>query len=61
MKEGQGTAVVPDGREFTLWSSDELTEIFLTQEWQVREFFHSMSKLRPNEYWSNFVLQGSGR
>ncbi len=57
MKEGKGTLRAPDGREFILWSRDELAEIFKSRGLRVLDFSQQVSGLRPEDIWLGFVLQ----
>lgn len=57
MKEGNGTSRPSDGRVFTLWSREEIEQIFATNNLYILDFSRQISKLRPNDVWLGYVLR----
>jgi len=57
LKEGSGTSQAADGRIFTLWSREELENIFVSEHFRILEFTRSVSKLRSDDVWLGFVLK----
>ena len=57
MKEGQGTSRAEDGRVFTLWQKDELSQQFLETNLKVVHFSRKISKLRSLDIWLEYVLK----
>ncbi|MEN8141212.1 MAG: class I SAM-dependent methyltransferase [Thermodesulfobacteriota bacterium] len=57
MKEGQGRLLAPDGREFTLWSEDELAEVFRASSLQIVSFSRQRSQLQPDDIWLGYLLR----
>jgi len=57
MKEGNGTSSASDGRVFTLWSREDIEQIFATNNLHILDFSRQISKLRPNEVWLGYVLR----
>ncbi len=57
MKEGNGTSSSSDGRVFTLWSREDIEQIFTTNNLYILDFSMQISKLRPNDVWLGYVLR----
>jgi len=56
LKEGTGASRSADGRVFTLWSKEELENIFASEHFHILEFSRSISNLRPDDIWLGFML-----
>ncbi len=57
MKEDNGTSSVSDGRVFTLWSREDIEQIFSANNLHILDFSRQISKLRPNDVWLGYVLR----
>jgi len=57
LKKGQGTSQTADGRTFTLWSRNELVQLFLSCGLEPVDFSQVVSKLRKEDVWLGFVLR----
>ncbi len=61
MKEGKGVSPAhdqdQDGRIFTLWSKNELEQIFKKLGLKTLDFSRQVSKLRRGDTWLGFVLR----
>ena len=57
MKQGQGMATGPDGRQFYLWQDEDLRDVFQSQNLAVINFFRQSSKINPDEIWLGYLLK----
>ena len=56
-KEGQGTSQFSDDRIFTLWSREDLENIFSPCGMVTVDFTRVVSKLRAEDTWLGFVIR----
>jgi len=56
MKEGNGTSRAADGRVFTLWSREEIENIFAENNFRILDFSRKNSQLRPDDIWLGYIL-----
>lgn len=56
LKQGRGNSLAPDGREFTLWSDDELRPVFAELGLQIKDFSINTSAMETGEVWLAYIL-----
>jgi len=57
LKEGKNTTQIADGRSFTLWSRNELAQMFRSCGLESVDFSRVVSKIRKDDIWLGFVLK----
>ena len=57
VKEGKGTSRAADGRIFTLWSKQDLENVFAATNLHIVDFSRQISRIRPNDIWLGYVLR----
>jgi SAM-dependent methyltransferase len=60
LKEGTGTSLAADGRVFTLWSKQEIENIFTANEFSILDVSCQVSKLSQDDIWLGYVLRFRG-
>ena len=57
VKEGKGTSRAADGRIFTLWSKQDIENVFAATSLDIVDFSRQISKIRPDDIWLGYVLR----
>lgn len=57
VKEGKGTSRAADGRDFTLWSKQDIENVFAATSLHIVDFSRQISKIRPDDLWLGYVLR----
>jgi SAM-dependent methyltransferase len=57
LKEGNGTSLTADGRDFTLWARSDIEKVFAAGNLHIIDFSRQISKIRPDEIWLGYVLR----
>ncbi|WP_244155929.1 class I SAM-dependent methyltransferase [Desulfofustis glycolicus] len=57
VKEGKGTSCAAEGRIFTLWSKQDIENVFAATNLHIVDFSWQISKIRPNDIWLGYVLR----
>ena len=57
LKEGNGTSRAADGRVFTLWSTQDIEDVFAKCNLHILDFSRQISQVRSDDVWLGYVLR----
>lgn len=57
LKEGNGTSRAADGRVFTLWSTQDIENVFAASNLHILDFSRQISQVRSDDVWLGYVLR----
>lgn len=57
LKEGRGSSHAADGRVFTLWSTEDIENVFAACNLHILDFSRQISKVRHDDIWLGYVLR----